>query len=181
MSPKVEASALPHLKIPGSLSPSTFPIRLSDTPYPSSQTQAIMPDIIHCIPIKASPKAIFDALTTQKGLSSWWTEHVMAEPTEGSTTTFGFNGGEIEFHMHIDELEPSERVRWTCTSDFPDWNGTTLRFDISVRDDGVAMVDFRHMNFPEGDHFARCNTDWGRLMYFLKDYLENGNDTPMMR
>ncbi len=141
-----------------------------------------MADLTHCIPIKASPETIFDALTTQKGLSSWWTEHVKAEATEGSTTTFGFNGGEIEFHMHIDELTPTSCLRWTCSSDFPDWNGTTLRFDISVRDDGVAMVGFRHMGWDsESEHFARSNTDWGRLMYFLKDYLESGSDTPMMR
>ena len=141
-----------------------------------------MADIIHSISIKASPEAIFDAITTQKGLSSWWTEHVKAEPTEGSTATFGFNDGEIEFHMHVDELTPGACVRWTCSSDFPDWNGTTLRFDIAVRDDGVAMAGFRHMGWESGsEHLARCNTDWGRLMYYLKDYLETGSDTPMMR
>ncbi|MCH8031197.1 MAG: SRPBCC domain-containing protein [Bacteroidetes bacterium] len=141
-----------------------------------------MADIIHSISIKASPEAIFDAITTQKGLSSWWTEHVKAEPTEGSTTTFGFNDGEFEFHIQVDELTPGACVRWTCSSDFPDWNGTTLRFDIAVRDDGVAMVGFRHMGWESGsEHLARCNTDWGRLMYYLKDYLETGSDTPMMR
>ena len=141
-----------------------------------------MSDIIHNIAIKASPEAIFDAITTQKGLSSWWTEHVQAEPAEGSTATFGFNGGEIEFHMHVDKLTRSSCVCWTCSSAFPDWNGTKLRFDISVREDGVAEVDFQHTGWdPASPHSARCNTDWGRLMYFLKDYVETGADTPMMR
>ena len=40
-----------------------------------------MPNIRHEVLIGAAADIVFDALTTQNGLSGWWTPEVQARPT----------------------------------------------------------------------------------------------------
>jgi hypothetical protein len=49
-----------------------------------------MKTIIHVTPVKRSPAEVYRALTTQAGLSSWWSTDVTAEPRVGSVN---FNWG----------------------------------------------------------------------------------------
>ncbi|MGD2068166.1 MAG: SRPBCC domain-containing protein [Gemmatimonadota bacterium] len=139
-----------------------------------------MADILHWIEVEAPPAAVFEALTTEPGLSAWWTADVEALPVEGSVAVFGFNDRAVVFRMRIDELTPNERVRWTCLGDFDEWKGTRLEFALSPATDGTA-IHFSHRGWDSIEGFYRqCNTDWGRLMYYLKDHLEGGRDGPMM-
>lgn len=141
-----------------------------------------MSDILHWIRLDAPPERVFEAVTTEEGLSSWWTHDVEAEPVEGSTAIFGFKDRSVVFRMRVEELRPPELVRWTCQGDFDEWRGTQLEFRIKPRDDGGCELTFTHAGW-ESTHgaFRQCNTDWGRLMYHLKDYVEGRSDTPMMR
>lgn len=140
-----------------------------------------MSDILHWIRVDAPPRRVFDAVTTEDGLSSWWTADVEAEPVEGSTAVFGFNDRAVVFRMRIDKLSPPELVRWTCLGDFDEWTGTRLEFRIRPHDDGGSEVTFTHSGWKSTEGFFRqCNTDWGRLMYHLKDSVEGRSDQPMM-
>jgi len=140
-----------------------------------------MPDILHWISVEAPPQRVFEAVTTESGLGSWWTADVEAEPEEGSVAVFGFNDRAVVFRMRIDELRPPELVRWTCLGDFPEWEGTRLEFRIEPADDGGSVVTFTHAGWDTTEEaFRQCNTDWGRLMYYLKDHVEGRGDGPMM-
>lgn len=140
-----------------------------------------MNDIMHWIATSASPDEVFDAITTEEGLASWWTADVEARPEEGSTAVVGFNDRAVVFRMEVTDLVRPELVRWSCEGDFDEWTGTTLEFRIDPAGEGGSEVTFTHAGWKRVDgYFRQCNTDWGRLMYYLKDYLEGRGDGPMM-
>jgi uncharacterized protein YndB with AHSA1/START domain len=43
-----------------------------------------MADIVHDFPIRATPKRVFDAVSTPVGLDAWWTLRSTGEPSEGT-------------------------------------------------------------------------------------------------
>jgi len=73
-----------------------------------------MADILHSVPIKASPKAVYTAITDPEGLRSWWTTDVEAEAREGSLAVFGFEGGQVQMRMRVKSLSPGRPCagRW---------------------------------------------------------------------
>ncbi len=80
--------------------------------------------------------------------------------------------------MIVEKLDPGKQVVWTCHGDHPEWNGTTLTWNIA-REDGVSMLRFTHSGWKSvSDFCATCNSTWGELMYRLKDYVEGKNPGP---
>jgi hypothetical protein len=49
-----------------------------------------MPDMLHEVIIEAPAKRVYDAITTEKGLKSWWTADAEATPEPKSIAVFGF-------------------------------------------------------------------------------------------
>lgn len=138
-----------------------------------------MADILHWIRTGAPPDRVFEGVTTEEGLASWWTDDVEAEAEEGSVAVFGFNDRAVVFRMRVDERAP-ELVRWTRLADFPEWESTRLEFRIEGSDDGGSELFFIHAGWDSTEGaFHQCNTDWGRLMYSLKDHLEGRGGVPM--
>ena len=69
-----------------------------------------MPNIRERLLIESSPEIVYAALTTQQGLSSWWTPDVKATPQRESSARFGFQPPYVK-EMKIIDLKPGERVR----------------------------------------------------------------------
>jgi uncharacterized protein YndB with AHSA1/START domain len=137
-----------------------------------------MAEMHHEIQITTASDKVYQALTTQAGLRSWWTADSHAEPRVGSTAEFGFNKKSVVFKMRIDELTPGQRVVWSCVGDHDEWRGTKLTWDISHKD-GVTTLRFNHNNWRSAtDFFASCNSTWGMLMYRLKDAVEGKSPGP---
>lgn len=137
-----------------------------------------MPDMHHEIPIAGPPEKVFEALTTSKGLSSWWTADSTAEAQVGGAVVLGFGHRSTVFRMRIAELQPNRRVVWDCVGDDPEWKGTRLTWDINEKD-GKSALHFVHANWRElSRYFALCTSTWGMLMYRLKDYLEGKSPGP---
>ena len=131
------------------------------------------------IQVKASPDALFDALTTTTGLAAWW------NPASGS----GGTGGELRFIMnapeplviHVDEATRPTSVRWTVTDCpfLPDWEGTRPTFTITPVDGDTSELHFRHHGLSEElECIDMCTRSWNHYMTSLRDYLEAGSGTP---
>jgi uncharacterized protein YndB with AHSA1/START domain len=60
--------------------------------------------LMHTVEIDADPTKIYEALSTSKGLASFWTADSHAEPKVGSIAKFGFHGPVLE--MKVVALEP---------------------------------------------------------------------------
>ncbi|GAA4041120.1 SRPBCC family protein [Nonomuraea soli] len=129
---------------------------------------------------KASPDALFDALTTVTGLAAWW------NPATGS----GVTGGELRFHMnashplviHVEEATRPSSVRWTVVDCpfLPDWVGTRPTFTITPGDGDTTELFFRHRGLSEElECFGMCTRSWQHYMSSLRDYLEVGDGSPL--
>lgn len=140
--------------------------------------------MLHAVEIEAGEDAIYQALTTSKGLASFWTPQSEAEPSVGSVAVFRFAGAPVDLKMRIDGLEPGKRVAWSCQGDFSHWQGTTVTWELSpaVQGPGITVL-FRHEgwgpDYPEMD-FAHVNFVWGQVVGRLKAYCETGNPQPFL-
>jgi uncharacterized protein YndB with AHSA1/START domain len=136
-----------------------------------------MAEINHQVGIKAPPKKIFELLTTDRGLSQWWTNDVSGAGEVGSVIAFRFGGGGPDFS--VAELAPNRLVRWKHHGNMPDqWEGTEVLFEIS-EDGSQSLVRFTHANWKEPtDFLAHCSTKWAVFLLSLKDALELGKGRP---
>jgi uncharacterized protein YndB with AHSA1/START domain len=158
-----------------------------------------MPDIHHTILIASIPEIVYDALTTQKGLASWWTPKTIASQVQNSVSRFPF-GDDYFKEMRIDELKPWELVSWTCITGADEWVGTTISFRLEsgtkdeilkthpeIQDqlrqsreaNIVTVLIFHHDNWKkDSPMFAECNFTWGMFLGSLKLYCESGVGRP---
>ena len=146
------------------------------TTEPRSEAPA---DYQATIAVKASPDALFDALTTVTGLAAWW------NPATGS----GQTGGELRFIMNspdplviqVDEATRPTSVRWTVTDCpfLPDWIGTRPEFSITPVDGNRSELHFHHHGLSqELECIDMCTRSWNHYMTSLRDYLEVGRGSP---
>ena len=126
-----------------------------------------MPDIVHRVGINASPFQVFEALTTQEGLASWWTRQTTAEPKLGAVLQFRFGGGGPD--MEVVELDPPRLIRWKCLSGPSEW----------IEVDGETVVLFAHRKWHhESEFMAHCSAKWGYFFLGLKSLVEDGRGHP---
>jgi uncharacterized protein YndB with AHSA1/START domain len=86
-----------------------------------------MADVLHSVPIKASPKAVYKAITEPEGLRSWWTTDVEAEARQGSLAVIRFEGGQAQMRMRVKSLAPGKGVRWQVEDPSPpEWEGPEI-------------------------------------------------------
>jgi uncharacterized protein YndB with AHSA1/START domain len=135
-----------------------------------------MTEIRHNVVIKASPEKIYEALTTQNGLSKWWTTQTTAEPSLGFINTFTF--GNFVNKMEVATLDPNVRVEWNCVDSIEEWIGTKIHFDLQKQVD-KTLLRFGHTGWKEvTDMYANCNYDWAQFLKSLKLLCETGKGTP---
>jgi uncharacterized protein YndB with AHSA1/START domain len=131
-----------------------------------------MPDIVHRVGIGASPEAVFSALTTLEGLSHWWVVGTVGDPGLGGIINFGF------MEAKVMDFEPRERVRWACVRGPEEWVGTTIAFQLKVKD-GQTFVLFQHSGWREPVEFMyHCSTKWATFLLSLKHWLEGDEGRP---
>ena len=143
-----------------------------------------MHKISHRVGIKASAEKIYQALTTNTGLTQWWTNDISGAGEVGSIIKFRFNGGGPDFK--VIELVPNKTVRWQHSGSMPEaWEGTEISFQLHV-DGEQTFVRFTHEHWQESSDFmAHCSTKWAVFLLSLKDAMETNkgrpfpNDTPI--
>lgn len=142
-----------------------------------------MPDSLHEITIQAPPQVVYEAWTTQKGQSSWWTQGCTIHNNPGQTNIFVFDRENVKFYFRIDEQVQDKKLHWTgiAGEKMPEeWIGTTLEVEISDKGKGQTRLRFGHKNWKSTEGaFAICNTTWGELMYRLRDYCEGKGRGPL--
>ena len=137
-----------------------------------------MPDLKHIVPINAAPDEVYAAVATQAGMQDWWTADTNMEEKVGGKAEFGFENHQYLFRMTIEKLDPGRCVVMRCHGDQPEWNGTTLRWDVSKGDDATTLR-FVHSGWREVTDFcSSCNAMWGNLMFRLKDSVEGNGRGP---
>jgi uncharacterized protein YndB with AHSA1/START domain len=135
--------------------------------------------LMHTVLVDADADKIFEALSTSRGLASFWTADSHAEPKVGTTATFGFHGPKLE--LKVDELKPGKLVKWSAAGGFDEWKGTTISWEIVPGKDGGNEVRFDHAGWPKElppSELASVNYTWGRIVGRLKKHAETGETVP---
>ncbi len=81
----------------------------------------------HQVGIKASPEAVYKALTDPKQLARWWTPDTRGKSEVGSHVEFWF--GDFCQKFEVTALKPRELVHWKGTQEGVDQRtGTEISF-----------------------------------------------------
>lgn len=133
--------------------------------------------ICHRLRIDAPVETVYKALTTQEGLSGWWTPDTIAKPEVGSILRFGF-GPDYHKEIRVEELRPYSRVKWVCLKATEEWVGTTFTFELEPHPKGSVLF-FRHAGWKDyTPEFASCSFDWALFFRSLKALCETGKGFP---
>ena len=157
-----------------------------------------MPDIHHALIIGATAENIYNAISSQKGLSRWWTPEASAKAELNSIIRFPFDPDYYK-EMKIVQLKPFELVEWNCIKGADEWIGTNISFQIIAGDkkkllnsypemkgqleqqvtDKRSLLIFHHNDWKEYTlMFAECNYTWGQFLRSLKLLCETGEGRP---
>ena len=135
--------------------------------------------IRHEVGIKASPEAVYQALTEVNKLASWWTSDTRGNGSKaGGVIEFWF--GDFCQKFEVVELQPAASVRWKADREegIAEWAGTEVSFSLRA-DENQCWVHFGHSGWrQESEFFAHCSTKWAVFMLSLKDLLEKGKGHP---
>lgn len=158
-----------------------------------------MPDIRHRLLINTPPEKVYDAITTQEGLSAWWTPNATATAYVDSVARFPFGDNYFK-EMKIVALQQPAYIEWLCVSGTEEWIGTTLSFSIEVVDKASlpgnhpemngqleqqhddfygTLLTFHHDNWKaHTPMLAECSYTWAMFLKSLKLLCETGKGTP---
>ena len=133
--------------------------------------------IRHEIGIKATPHAVYEALTDIHRLAGWWTVDTRGKGTAvGDVLEFWF--GDYCKKFAVIELKPDTFVRWQTLDGEDEWDGTEIVFSLRA-DERQCWVDFSHAGWRRNDGWLpHCSTKWAVFMLSLKDLLEKGQGQP---
>ena len=136
-----------------------------------------MADIIHRVGIAGSVSEIYNSLTTDEGLSRWWTTDTSGAGDVGSIIKFRFDGEGPDFE--VIEKQTDSIVRWRHSGNMPEpWVGTEISFHLTA-EGKQTYVRFTHSNWKEpSDFMAHCSTKWAIFLMSLKEAIETGNGKP---
>jgi uncharacterized protein YndB with AHSA1/START domain len=136
-----------------------------------------MAEIIHRVGIAGPAREIYNALTTDEGLSRWWTTDTSGAGDTGSIIKFRFDGEGPDFK--VVELQTDSIVRWRHSGEMPDpWVNTEVSFQLK-NDGRQTYVLFAHSNWKEpSDFMAHCSTKWAVFLLSLKEAIETGKGKP---
>jgi hypothetical protein len=136
-----------------------------------------MVDILHKVGVKSSSlDDAYQALTTIKGLSGWWTSDTRGESKAGGIIQFRFGVG--GFDMKVLELDSARRVEWLVVDGPQEWLGTKVIFELRQEADWTIIL-FKHQGWKESVEFMHhCSTKWAVFLLSLKSLLETGKGSP---
>ena len=137
-----------------------------------------MKRIIHAVHITARREKVFEALTTEGGLSSWWTTRVSVDARVGGVVDFTFLEG-FNPDMEITALDSPAVVAWTCVGGHEPWANNTFRFAIEKRvGDAMLMFSQDYAQELDDETYGNYNFNWGYYLNSLKLFCESGAGTP---
>lgn len=134
--------------------------------------------ILHNITIDAPVEKVFQAVSTEEGFKGWWARDTIVE---GDDYIFSFSSKQYVSKFRLVKKAEDRLIRMDAYEGMTDqWADSYLLFEL-VENDGKTVLTFTHGNWKEQDQeFAMCNTNWGKLMFHLKEFAETGTSNPMM-
>ncbi len=133
------------------------------------------------LPIAGPSRRVFDALTSLDGLVGWWASAATGSGSSGKTFELSFAGLDETITMHVDTARAPSVVQWTCLTHtgLPDWEGTTIIFELDEKPDDSTQLAFRHVGLlPNLDCYDQCRAGWDHFLPSLRSYVEQSKGSP---
>src|SRR5215813_15283910 len=122
-----------------------------------------MATLYHQVWIHAPTGKLYEAISTENGIGSWWDKPKAVKSDAGVVLEFSPGAEHGVLRMKVLELVQGKRVEWECISAHPKtspasaWTGTHVIFEISRRlvppwastKAEVAVLTFRHSGWDE--------------------------------
>jgi len=136
-----------------------------------------MKKIIHFVRIHAAPEKVYGALTTQDGLSRWWSTAVKVDEA-GGLIHFRF-AGDFNPDMKITNLDAGRLVEWTCVAGHNNWQDNSFSFELqAVQGETGLMFVQNYAQELSDEVYGTYNFNWGYYLQSLKLLCETGSGTP---
>jgi uncharacterized protein YndB with AHSA1/START domain len=144
--------------------------------------------LYHQVWIDAPTARVYEAISTEAGIGSWWDRPNIATTEAGLILEFTPGPEHGVLRAKVLEMVRDRRVEWEFISNHPEtspasaWTGTRVSFEITRRSVppwavervDMAVVDFRHSGWDEGSaYLGFCNTAWGEALGKLKQWCES--------
>lgn len=131
------------------------------------------------IDIQADNARVLEALSTQKGIESWWTVDASVNEREATYRFLGRPGGGRTVTFRVEHKTADKLVlRCVKNENNPDWQDTELRFEVKSAGSAVR-VELKHSGYPAKNvTYDECTKGWAFFLGSLKSYLETGTGTP---
>jgi hypothetical protein len=133
--------------------------------------------------VEQTPQEAYAAINDVR---AWWSGEVKGD-TDKIGAEFTYTVPDIHYcQMEITELDPGRRVVWrvldsdlTFTNVRDEWTGTTVVFDVSIKD-GRTEVRFEHVGLvPAYDCYDSCSNAWSLLVNGnLRKRISTGEPQP---
>ena len=139
-----------------------------------------MADMHHLVQVDdADAAAVYAALTTEDGITGWWTSRAMVPGSGvGDVLKMSFPDAPVSWDMRVAAADEPARVEWDCVGGPPGWPRTHVAWAAEKTDAG-AVVRLDHTGFAEVDDMFRIVTvGWAQMLLALKAYLESGQRRP---
>jgi uncharacterized protein YndB with AHSA1/START domain len=133
------------------------------------------------VDLRSEPDRVYAALATLDGLAGWWTPRVSGDATAGGSVRLDFEGVGEQIVLRVAVAERPSRVVWRCDAHtgLPEWNGTTLSFEIAARDGGGSRLRFAHLGLvPALACFENCARGWDHFLASLAGFVDDGRGAP---
>ena len=124
----------------------------------------------------SSPRKVFEALTTPRGLVGWFLSKADLDAEEGGRYAFDWLGG---YHMEgrLKRFEKDRRVTfsWHDRLEGGETVETSAEFRVARRGEGT-LLKLTHSGFHDPEHFAECASRWGYYLTNMKSVVDHGID-----
>ena len=128
------------------------------------------------------PEAVFDALTTVRGLAGWWSPAAGGGTVAGDVLRLDHNG-KGTLVLEVDAAERPRFVAWWVRAYTlnEESGGDKITFRIRPGADGGTALAFRHDALvPElRSATSTPSRGWEHFLPSLRDYVETGTGRPL--
>jgi len=128
--------------------------------------------------IDAAASTVFRAISTSEGVRGWFTAKADIGEGVGAVHRLTFPEMPAPWELRVDEEESPSRLRLSVLVGPPQWEGTSMTYEIVDRPEGGVVVNFDHVGFATVDGVRHWTIGWATKMLALKKYAVTGEPDP---
>ena len=130
-------------------------------------------DIIHYFQVKSPIESVFEAISSARGISKWWSRETTGYPELGGLLELEFSD-DVHWQVQVTEMVPPTEFEVTLTRADLDWMDSRVGFQLSSGPEAVD-VKFYHKGWKEAnDHYHISSYCWAMYLRIMKRYVEFG-------